>query len=664
MHLITHLQSCHRFLCGKIYTSRLLFIALGAVLLLVVSCAKMGNPDGGWFDEQPPKIIGTLPQDGSVNAHSRKIRIRFNEYIKIENATEKVVISPPQLEMPEIKGQGKDISIELKDSLKPNTTYTIDFSDAITDNNEGNPLGNYTYSFATGSVIDTLEVSGYVLEAENMEPVKGILVGLYDDKADSAFLKKPMLRVSRTDSRGRFVIKGIAAGKYRIFALQDADGNYLFNQKSEKLAFNHDTIAPSIQSDIRQDTIWVDSLHIKDIHRVGYTRFLPDDIVLRAFTEVQTDRYLLKTDRPEADRFTLYFSYGNEQLPIIRGLNFCEKDAFLLESSPKKDTLTYWLRDTLLVKQDTLRFEMQYLSTDTTGLLTHKTDTLELLAKTPYAKRVKQQADEYEKWKKEKEKATKQGEKYNTVMKGEMLEPKYDISSQTDPDKPLYIEFPRPLRLADSTKIHLYSKIDTLWYRAPFVFRQEKDAGIRYYKLMGEWRPGVEYSLEIDSAAFSDIYGKTNGAFKQGFKVKDLKEYATLFVHIKGTQDSSIIAELLDASDKVVMRVVAQNGTAKFFFVNPGTYYLRAFADRNGNGSWDTGNYAANLQPEPVYYFHDKLECKANRDMTKEWNFTALPLYRQKPSAITKQKPDTEKKIKQQNKKRAQELGITYIPQS
>ena len=283
--------------------SAFLLLLLSVFLLLLYSCARMGNPDGGWYDETPPRVVGASPSDKATGVTGRKIYINFSEFIKIDNPTENVVISPPQLEAPEIKAQGKRIAIELKDSLKPNTTYTIDFSSAISDNNEQNPLGNYTYTFSTGAEIDTLEVSGTVLEAENLEPIKGILVGLYNDLSDSAFCKKPMLRVSKTDSRGHFVIKGVAPGKYHIYALQDADGNYFFNQKSEKLAFSQDIIVPSFISDVRQDTLWTDSLHIKNIERIGYTRFIPDDIVMRAFTEKLTDRYFLKSERNEADHY-------------------------------------------------------------------------------------------------------------------------------------------------------------------------------------------------------------------------------------------------------------------------------------------------------------------------------------------------------------------------
>ena len=310
------------------------FLYILTLTLVVLSgCARMGQPDGGWYDETPPRVVGAVPADMATGVDSRHITIYFDEFIKIDNPTENVVVSPPQLEVPEIKGAGKRIIVQLNDSLQPNTTYTIDFSDAITDNNEDNPLGNFTYSFSTGTVIDTMEVAGYVLEAENLEPVKGILVGLYDNLNDTAFTTTPMIRVARTDPSGHFVVKGVAPGQYHIYALQDADGNYMFSQKSEKIAFNSDIIVPTSKPDVRQDTIWRDSLHIENINQTGYTHFLPDDIVLRAFTETQTERYLVKNERKEADHFTLFFSAGHEQTPTFRGLNFDEHDAFLLEAS-------------------------------------------------------------------------------------------------------------------------------------------------------------------------------------------------------------------------------------------------------------------------------------------------------------------------------------------
>ena len=630
------------------------------VFLLLVSCAKMGQPDGGWFDETPPKVIGASPADGAVNVNQKKINIYFDEFIKLDNPSEKVVVSPPQLEQPEIKGAGRRIQISLVDSLKANTTYTIDFSDAISDNNEGNPMGNYTYSFSTGAAIDTMEVSGHVLESENLEPIKGILVGLYADHADSAFRTKPMLRVSRTDSRGRFVIKGVAPGSYRIYALQDQDGDYKFSQKSEKIAFSHDIIVPSCKPDVRQDTTWVDSLHIKSIDQVDYIHFLPDNIVLRAFTEPLTDRFFLKAERQKANSFTLFFSYGDSILPQIKGLNFDAGNAFLVEASEKKDTITYWLKDTALVNQDTLLMDITYRMTDSTGVLVNKTDSAqEILSKEPYAKRMKNMEKELAAWTKKQEKKKKKGEPYDSVMEVKPLDVQLSVSSQFDPDQNVIFSFPTPLAKVDTAAIHLYAKHDTLWYRAPMEFLPLEN---RKYELRGEWRPDIEYSLEVDSAAFEDIYGLASKPIKQGFKVNSLDTYGTLLVNITSLHDLPLIVQLLDAQDKVVKETKTVNGVAEFYYLKPQKYYMRLIVDRNNNGKWDTGNYASDQQAEEVYYYPEAIECKAKWDLTESWDPLARELSLQKPGAITKQKPDKEKKVKNQNVQRAAKLGIQYVP--
>ena len=630
------------------------------VFLLLVSCAKMGQPDGGWFDETPPKVIGASPADGAVNVNQKKINIYFDEFIKLDNPSEKVVVSPPQLEQPEIKGAGRRIEISLVDSLKANTTYTIDFSDAISDNNEGNPMGNYTYSFSTGAAIDTMEVSGHVLESENLEPVKGILVGLYADHADSAFRTKPMLRVSRTDSRGRFVIKGVAPGSYRIYALQDQDGDYKFSQKSEKIAFSHDIIVPSCKPDVRQDTTWVDSLHIKSIDQVDYIHFLPDNIVLRAFTEPLTDRFFLKAERQKANSFTLFFSYGDSILPQIKGLNFDAENAFLVEASEKKDTITYWLKDTALVNQDTLLMDITYRMTDSTGVLVNKTDSAqEILSKEPYAKRMKNMEKELAAWTKKQEKKKKKGEPYDSVMEVKPLDVQLSVSSQFDPDQNVIFSFPTPLAKVDTAAIHLYAKHDTLWYRAPMEFLPLEN---RKYELRGEWRPDIEYSLEVDSAAFEDIYGLASKPIKQGFKVNSLDTYGTLLVNITSLHDLPLIVQLLDAQDKMVKETKTVNGVAEFYYLKPQKYYMRLIVDRNNNGKWDTGNYDSDQQAEEVYYYPGAIECKAKWDLTESWDPLVRELSLQKPGAITKQKPDKEKKVKNQNVQRAAKLGIQYVP--
>ena len=630
-----------------------------ALLLLLSSCARMGSPDGGWYDDTPPYVVSASPADQAVNVSAKKVFINFSEYIKLEDAQNKVIISPPQIEMPEIKAAGKRIIVQLKDSLKENTTYTIDFSDAISDNNEGNPMGNYTYSFSTGDHIDTLEVSGYCLNAENLEPIKGMLVGLYDNFSDTIFHHEPMMRVSRTNGSGQFTIKGVAPGKYCIYALQDADGDFVFRQKSEVIGYQRDTITPSWKPDVRPDTIWRDTLHIENIIMQPYTHFLPDDITLLCFQEPQTDRYLIKSERKDAEKVSFYFSYGSDSLPVIRGLNFDAETAFILEASTKGDTLTYWLADTTLVNQDTLRMEFTYLMTDTLGALVSQTDTIDVLAKVPYEKRMKEQQKVFEKWQKEQEKKKKREEAYDTIMPIEPLKFKINSSGQIDPQQLISFEMPEPLARCDTSAIHLYCMIDSTWYRVPHETIQKS---VRLYELKAEMTPDVEYSLEIDSAAFEGIYGKVSNALKQGIKVRTEDEFGTLAVEVSGVEGDSIVVQLLDGSDKVVRQAVTgKDHIADFLYLKPGNYYMRAFVDLNGNGVWDTGIYDEDRQAEPVYYYQEEIACKAKWDLSRQWNLTAVPRYLQKPAKITKQKPDQQKKLKNRNLERAKSLGIEYI---
>ena len=651
-------------------TLRTLHLAAVAALLLMLSaCARMGNPDGGWFDEQPPRVVGSMPKEQSIGIGNKKITIFFDEYIKLDNPSEKVVISPPQLEQADIRTHGKRITVELKDSLKPNTTYTVDFSDAISDNNEGNPMGNYTFTFSTGDHIDTLEVGGTVLEAENLEPIKGILVGLYDigdgssefSATDTLLRSAPMQRVSRTDSRGRFHVKGVAPGRYRVFALQDVDANYVWNAKSEKVAFLHTVVVPTSKPDVRQDTLWRDSLHIADIVQTGYTHFLPDDLVLRAFTEKQTDRYYIKSERTEANNFKIYFSYGHEKLPRIKPLDFDSTSTIIVEPTVNQDTITYWLADTALVNRDTLTVEMNYFANDTTGVLREHTDTLTLLSKQPYSRRLKQQQEAFEKWQKQQERRRKRGQPVQESMPAPDLKMEYMVPSGLDPDHNLTFKSPTPLVKADTAAIHLYQKIDTLWYRAHYLFG-EKPGYPRNYQLISEWQPGSEYSLEIDSAAFVDIYGTASRAYKQGFKVRSTDEYATVVITLSGMNGKNVVVELLSQSDKPVKKTAAEGGVATFYYVKPGTYYMRMFVDENNNGLWDTGSYTELRQPEPCYYYPGKLECRAKWDLRQTWDPTAKPLDRQKPSEILQQKGEQQRKIRQRNADRARSMGVEYKP--
>lgn len=609
------------------------------LVVMLYSCASIGRPDGGPYDETPPRFIGSTPAAGALNNQRTKVSLLFDEFIKLEKATEKVVVSPPQVQQPEIKASGKRIQVNLLDSLKANTTYTIDFSDAIVDHNEGNPLGNFTFTFSTGTQIDTMEVSGTVLDASNLEPIKGILVGLHSNLNDSAFTKLPFDRVARTDSRGRFSIRGVAPGKYRIYGLMDADQTFTFNQKSEVIAFNDSLVIPRMEERIRMDTAWVDSLTYDTIVERKYMHYLPDDLILRAFKEFNYSQYLIKSERLVPQKFTFYFAGQADTLPTLKGLNFDERDAFVIEKNPRNDTIHYWVKDSLLFKQDTLAISLTYLYTDTLNQLVSRTDTLNLVSKQKYKK---EEPEKKKKKKKKDEEDEPEPTKFLPVNVG--------APSSMDVYGSISLTFDEPIARFDSAAIHLKEKVDTLWKDIPFEFEQDS-LNLKRFNLYYDWEPGNEYEFSVDSTAFHGIYGLFTDKIKQGFKVRKLEEYASITFLVTGA-DSTAFVELLDAQDKVVRRRrLTDGGYADFYFLNPGKYCARLVNDRNGNGIWDTGNFEKGEQPEEVYYYNMILEPKANWDLDKQsWDIHAIPLDKQKLDELKKQKPDEDKKKKDRDR--------------
>ena len=216
---------------------------LTAVSCLLCACASRGaGPQGGPTDSIPPRVLSSVPADGATNVQKQEIQIRFDEYVTLDRASEQVLVSPPSPSQPIVKAVGKKVSVTLNDSLLPNTTYTIYFGQAIRDNNEKNALQNYTLSFSTGDEIDSLNLSGSVVFAQTLKPASGVLVGIHPSGSeDSVVYKKPFLRVARTDSTGRFDIRHIAAGSYRVYALSDSNRTYTY-EPNEPIAFTDEPV--------------------------------------------------------------------------------------------------------------------------------------------------------------------------------------------------------------------------------------------------------------------------------------------------------------------------------------------------------------------------------------------------------------------------------------
>ena len=619
------------------------------VLAVVYSCASIGHLEGGPIDEDPPRFVEGTPAPGSLNNGKRKrISITFDEYIKLDNPGEKIVISPPQQQQPEVKASSKKVIVNLEDTLKANTTYTIDFGDAIQDNNESNPLEGFTYTFSTGDRLDTMVVSGTVLNASNLEPVKGMQVGLHANLEDSAFTKLPFERVGRTDSRGRFAIRGVAPGKYRIYALQDADQNYAFTQPAEAIAFHDSLIVPAWERRTRMDTLWRDTLTIDTVMAVEYTHYLPDDILLRAFKEKVSSQRLARSERLTPKEFSLYFTAPADSFPLLKGLNFDETDAFIIEQTTgRNDTLHYWIKDSLVYQIDTLQMSLTYLYTDSLKQLVPRTDTLRLVSK-QRPKTEKELKKEQEEKEKERKRREEKGEP--PLVETEFLTVDVYAPNSMDVYDYITLTFAEPLAGMNDTAIHLRHQVDSLWEDIPFTIERDTLDHKVYNFLPGvDWEYGGSYSFEADSTAFHGLYGLFTDKIKKDFKVKTPEEYGAIFFNVTGA-DSTAFVELLDEKDVVVRTVPVTDGKADFYFLNPGKYGARLVQDTNGNGEWDTGDFARKIQPEEVFYYWQVLELKENFELTQTWIIKDRPLDEQKPDDLKKQKPDEDKKNRNRNR--------------
>ena len=636
--------------------------ALALVAFAALSgCAAVGNPDGGPYDEKPPRITGSHPENGATGVKTKKVTSDFNEFIKLENANEKVVISPPQIEQPEIKVTGKKIQVELFDTLKPNTTYSIDFADGIVDNNEGNPLGDYCFRFSTGDAIDTLEISGYVLNAEDLEPVKGMTVGLHSDLSDSAFMTKPFERVSRTDADGHFTVRGIAPGKYRIYAVTDMDQTFSYSQRNEKIAWMDSVIVPTSELRYREDTIFKDNGQIDTTYTVPYIQYLPNDITLLAFTPTPTQQYMSAAERNTHELFTLRFALPLDSMPKIKGLNFDESTDYILQHSARYDTLVFWMKDTAVYYQDTLSFAITYLATDTANILSPRTDTLNLVPKKTHERILKEQARKAEDEKKEFEKQLRRLERAGDSLgiaklmepKVKFLEYKLTAGGSLSIYQQITLSFYEPVSFLSDTAFHLYQKVDTIWKNVPFEIEQDSLDILRYY-IYGEWKPEESFKFTIDSASIQGLYGLHNDDIETSLKFNALNKYSTLTVNVANPKPGYTV-RLHNTSGKVLRSQKLENGSVDFFLLQPATYYISMFDDMNGNGKWDTGEYEEKRHAESVWYI--KRSWVLKQDWTHEtdlWYVNEYPLTQQKPDQLSKEK--TKKKETDIHKKNVERL--------
>lgn len=616
------------------YLKKIAYLMMSAIGIAGIhSCANMGSgPQGGPRDVTPPKYIFSTPERSAVNAKPQKAEIIFDEYVVLKDAQD-VIVSPPMELAPEIKSVGKKVSITFKDSLEKDATYIIDFGDKIGDFRENNPIRNYYFEFATGNQIDSFCISGNVVDAYTLVPQENITIGVYSDWTDTTLATKKFERITRTDKSGRFILRGLKEKPYHLCAVKDDNTNFRYDAPGESLAWIDTIIQPRKKMVERCDTTWktvdrdsllglepsnvrTDTLIVDTIVCKERPHYLPDSIEMRLFAKHVPFQAYKKVERSEARKITLYFTTEKdhfEKLTIVP-TNFKPSDDWLIvERSATRDTVNFWIKDTNIVKLDTLEFAMTYIATDSVGAFVTQTDTV-----TSIYKKVKVSKREEREAKKKKEAL------------------KISISKFVEIEGAPEIEFETPTFDFNKEALTIHEKKDSTKKPIPFKIVAADSCG-RKYKLEGNWEEGVSYNVVVDSGKVQDIYGLGSDSTMLTFRKKEKKEYANIILKIGDIPAGDVIVELVD-KEKIVRREYPKDNKVEFTNVAPGSYAARLIVDTDKNGDWTTGDYNGLKQPEEVYFFEKPLSVSANWDYEEDWVIGKLPLHSQRPSSTYPQK--------------------------
>ena len=599
------------------------WFGLMVVALCIYACANRGYPEGGPKDDTPPQVVEEVPLSYTTNFKAKRVNIYFDEFVQLNDINNKFIFSPPVKKDPKVSLKGKYVQVAIPDSLRENTTYSLDFADAIVDNNESNPLGFYRYVFSTGERIDTLELGGTVVNAESYEPVLGVLVALYEKQGDSIPLKELPDYIARTDSSGNFRLTNLREGHYRVMAIEDANRDKMYTPESEMFAWMDTTVFPVVEPATRVDTFHViekiveaDTILRDSIVRTDYLAYGPSNLYLRLFLEKLTQLYLVEDDRKEREQLNFIFSIPGENglevtLWDTLATEPLPQDWYFKEHSAGNDTLTLWIKDSTVYKKDTLNVILSYMRSDSTGQWERYSDTAR------YTFRAKEK------------KEGKSKKKDEDALKVEFLEIKSNISGDLDLGARLYLEFSRPINKSTLDSIRVLEKVDTVYQLIPFQV-VEDSLRVRRVFVDAAWKAGGEYQLQIDSATIYDIYGRFNDKLEKKFKVRTEEYYGKIMVNVRGV-DCPTIVQLYKAENGksengkrtynvVQSKVVEQDGEVVFPLLPEGKYCVRAILDRNGNGVWDTGLYLKHRQPEEIVYLRGEIAVKQNFDVEQDFD--------------------------------------------
>lgn len=559
-------------------------------------CANVGSPIGGDRDTIPPRAVAAVPDFNAVNFDGKRVYITFDEYVQLKDQQKEFFTSPPMKKNPVLSIRGRGVQIDIRDTLEPNTTYAIVFGSSIVDNNESNPLNGFRYVFSTGPEIDSMYMSGYVVDAFKKDSIAKAVLFFFDAAADSVpqrdstLLTATPLALARAEDNGLFLAQNLKPMDYRVYAVQDNNNNFKYDPGTDQVAFLEGVFNPAEMAgfDVRYDTV--------------RNYLVPEpQLYFRTFMDTQFKRQSMAgSERPEQHRINLIFNAPYPQIDTLLLEGIDSMNVITEYLSPTRDTINLWLNVPSAELPDTLRGRISYIKHDSINNLVMATDSMRLMWRYIESREEKREREREEKKQQEAEEA---GEEYTPPEKPNPFKYNASATSELNPEHDFSLTFDMPVVRIDTSRIELLIKDEDveLPYAVDFRFWQDT-AGIKKYNISSSWEEGRKYELIIPDKVFTNVAGQQNDSIRVNFTVMSSDKFGTLNVRVRGKTDSSLyVITLRDSRGGVIQsKKYVTSGTYTFRFLNAGEFKLHVLEDMNGNGQWDTGNLIERRQPERI----------------------------------------------------------------
>ncbi len=588
--------------------------------LLLTKCASTMVPTGGPKDTIPPVIVFMDPDNFTTNVdtlHPPKIYVEFDEYVQIKDQQKELFTSPAMKKKPSVVRRGRGIVVTIKDTLRPNTTYAINFGSSIQDNNESNPLHAMRYVFSTGPEIDSMYMSGYTADAMKADSVSKSFIYFFiadsverPNEWDSTMFKYKPQVIARAEKNGIFIAQNLKPVNYRIYAFEDTNGNMEYEPSVDQIGFLDSTYNPM---EMPGFTIWYDSLrHYPSAEPQLYFRMFMD----RRFAR----QVLSNQERLNRHKAMLYFGAEYPEVTKVEFDSIPSDKVIYDPQNSTRDTVALWFDIPAEELPDTIKGRITYFKHDSINNLVVAEDKLRLAWVYTESKEERQ---EREKLEKEKEKAIKNGEEWVEPEKENPFKVNIPSSSEVNKDKQVNFEFDYPLTKFDTAAISFTMTTEDIKEPQKADFEIIPDSiNRRKFTLRADWQPKAKYELMMPAGMFENVARETNDTIKCTYTASDPTKYAIVKVKVRGTHPKArYILQITNAQGKVQKELKnVTPGDYVFEYITAGDIMLRVVEDMNANGKWDTGDMVLMRQPErtEIYKNEEGVEIITTKE---NWEF-------------------------------------------